>query len=61
MAYIFVDDGYPEASDYANNYVSYDPENPESVRRAQEKAAALKADRETPVRSFGLRWWVGRG
>ena len=23
--YIFVDDGFPEASDYENNYVSYEP------------------------------------
>ena len=25
LAYVFVDDGYPEASDYDNNFVGYDP------------------------------------
>ena len=24
-AYIFVDDGYPEASEYDNNFIAYDP------------------------------------
>ena len=34
MPYIFVDDGYPEADEYANNYVWYDEKDPESLQRA---------------------------
>lgn len=34
QTYIFVDDGYPEASDYDNNFVSYDP----TVRGSRERA-----------------------
>lgn len=33
MPYFFVDDGYPDASEYANNYVWYDDADPEPVRR----------------------------
>jgi hypothetical protein len=34
MPYIFVDDGYPEADEYVNNYVWYDEDDPESLKRA---------------------------
>ena len=37
QAYIFVDDGYPEAADYDTNYVSYSPEVPGSYERAVEE------------------------
>jgi len=45
MAYIYVDDGFPEAGEYANNYVWFDPADPKSVRRADDWAAKLKAQR----------------
>ena len=35
--HIFVDDGFPEASDYDNNYVDYDPETPGSCEAAIEE------------------------
>lgn len=31
---IFVDDGYPEAEEYSNNYIDYDPLDPEDYLRA---------------------------
>ena len=55
MAYIFVDDGFPEASEYSNNYVWYDPADRSSVKQAEERAAALKAARDLYGRWFGLR------
>ena len=33
-AAIFVDDGYPEADDYGNNYIGYDACDPADYRRA---------------------------
>lgn len=27
MAYIFIDDGYPDSRDYDNNYLYYDPDD----------------------------------
>ncbi len=38
-AYVFVDDGYPEASDYDNNFIGYDP----AIRGSCERAL-LEAD-----------------
>ena len=34
MAFLFIDDGSPEANDCADNYVWFDAGNPLSVRRA---------------------------
>jgi len=39
-AYVFVDDGYPEASGYDNNFIGYDP----AIRGSCERAL-LEADR----------------
>ena len=57
MAHIFVDDGFPEAGEYASNYVWFDPADPKSVSRAYDRAATLKAARETYGRWAGLRRW----
>jgi hypothetical protein len=48
---IFVDDGYPEASDYDNNFVRYDP----SVRGSCERAlieARLRSQSLTKQRRY---------
>lgn len=45
--YIFVDDGYPEAADYDNNYIGYDPQIPDSYKRAMDEARR----RRVPVAS----------
>jgi hypothetical protein len=31
---IHIDDGYPESSDYDNNYVYFDPAEPDGLRKA---------------------------
>jgi hypothetical protein len=49
MPHIFVDDGYPEASEYANNYVWYDASDPTSLERALAEAELLKGRREGGV------------
>lgn len=35
--WVFVDDGFPEASEYDSNYVSYDAGDPGSLERAMKK------------------------
>lgn len=42
LGYIFVDDGYPEAFDYDNNFVCYDLAVPGSYERALAKANLVK-------------------
>jgi len=34
MAYVFIDDGYPEASEFADNYVYFNPADATGVREA---------------------------
>lgn len=46
MPFVFVDDGYPEAAEYANNYVWFDSSDPRSLSKALREAEALKAERE---------------
>jgi hypothetical protein len=36
-SWVFVDDGFPEASEYDSNYVSYDAGTPGSFERAIKK------------------------
>lgn len=33
MAYLYIDDGYPESQDYENNYIYFDAKDPECVQR----------------------------
>lgn len=33
MAHIFIDDGYPEASEYDQNYIYVEEDNPDSLAR----------------------------
>ncbi|NCC52157.1 MAG: hypothetical protein EOM20_13195 [Spartobacteria bacterium] len=40
--FIFVDDGYPEASDYDNNFVFYDSSKSGSYERAVKQAEGMK-------------------
>jgi hypothetical protein len=40
-AYIFVDDGSPEASDYDSNYLGYDPATPGSYQQAAAEARRI--------------------
>jgi signal recognition particle subunit SEC65 len=32
MAYVFIDDGYPEADEYETNYVEFDASDPKKIR-----------------------------
>jgi hypothetical protein len=32
--WIHIDDGYPESSDFDNNYVCFDPDEPDGLRKA---------------------------
>lgn len=47
MAYVFVDDGYPDSEEYASNYVWYDPKDPQPLRAAIAKANEIFADRRS--------------
>jgi hypothetical protein len=47
--YIFVDDGSPEASDYDNNYIRYDPAERGSYEKAVEEAKRRHAATTTPA------------
>lgn len=33
MAYLFLDDGFPEAAEYANNYIYFDENDPNWLQR----------------------------
>ena len=37
-SFILVDDGYPESSDYENNYIGFDPRKPGDYERALAEA-----------------------
>ena len=51
MAHVFVDDGYPEAREYDNNYIAFDPANSADHRRALVEACAWRRRRGAgPVR-----------
>lgn len=43
MAHLFIDDGQFESEDYSSNYIYFDGENPECVRRMQNLAKHLAA------------------
>jgi transposase len=32
MAYVFIDDGYPEAEEYETNYIEFDATDPRKIR-----------------------------
>ena len=49
--YICIDDGYPESSDYDNNYVLYDPQNSASYEQALEEANSRSSTSKIPVRT----------
>ena len=38
IGYIFIDDGYPEASDYDSNFITYDKNVPGAARAALKRA-----------------------
>jgi hypothetical protein len=57
LIHIFVDDGYPEASDYDNNFVSYDPTVCGSCERALTEVKT-RCRNYTPVRRFR---YLGQG
>ena len=46
--YIFVDDGYPEAADYENNYITYDRRQPGSFDDALRQASGHRANAAAP-------------
>jgi hypothetical protein len=46
MAYIFVDDGAPEAEEYDNNYVWFDERDPDDLHRALEEANRVHRSRQ---------------
>lgn len=33
MAYLYIDDGYPESADYENNYIYFNGNDPECVQK----------------------------
>jgi hypothetical protein len=47
MAYIFVDDGFPEAAEYDNNYIWFDETDPraraDALEEARRRAVAVSA------------------
>ncbi|MDM7926724.1 MAG: hypothetical protein QUS35_11975 [bacterium] len=43
MAHLFMDDGQFESEDYSSNYIYFDGEDPECVRRMQNLAKRLAA------------------
>ena len=34
MAFLILDDGYPDSEEYQNNHIYFDEKNPQSFRRA---------------------------
>jgi len=52
IAYLFVDDGYPEAEEYETNYVSYNMRVPGSYNRAAETANSMLASRRSDTMVF---------
>lgn len=60
MPYVFVDDGYPESGEFDNNYVWFDPEDPQALRRleallpaAQRRPRELRPMKEVPANGQG--------
>jgi len=45
MAYMFIDDGYPEARDYEGNYQYFDENEPKSLEQLLKVAKQLIRDR----------------
>ncbi len=54
MAYVFLDDGGPEASELESNYVYFDERQPESIRKAQRQLRASGFSRAAD--SLGEFW-----
>jgi hypothetical protein len=43
MAYLYLDDGYPESEDYANNYIYFNASDPECLQKMIQLARTLES------------------
>lgn len=43
MAYVYLDDGYPESEDYENNYIYFNAEDPKCIQKMIKLAQILKS------------------
>lgn len=53
---IFVDDGAPDAVEYSNNYIWFDPSDPEDTAQAWRTAEGIYRARQIQARALTSAW-----
>jgi hypothetical protein len=57
--FLYVDDGYPESREYADNYIALDPQEPRGWIRILLGGRRARASRTASIPGM-IRAWMGR-